>query len=111
MLTHTFTRTYNSSTFSDPYKQCLRCGGWIDGALIGDDGQPIPGPLTVVPCEHQDGYRDVCPSWGPVDGCTCAVKNDTAKVCCEIPCPDFVEARLDVAHDMRAPCEGDGHRY
>lgn len=66
-LTHTYTRTYNVTTFADPYKKCRQCGGWITGAL-----DKPHGPLIVVPCEHQAGYDDVCPSWGPVDGCECA---------------------------------------
>lgn len=64
-MAQTFTRTYNTVRFADPHKQCLRCGGWIDGVL------DKPGPLVLVPCEHESDYRDVCPSWGPVDGCTC----------------------------------------
>lgn len=64
-ITVTHTTAYNMITFADPYKQCLRCGGWVDGVL------KAPGPVIVTPCEHQSEYRDVCPSWGPVDGCTC----------------------------------------
>lgn len=65
VLTRTYTRTHNEIVFADPYKQCEQCGGWIDGAL------DAPGPMIVAPCEHQSHYRDVCPSWGPIDGCTC----------------------------------------
>lgn len=64
-LTHTYTKTHNAITYADPYKQCCQCGGWITGAL------DKPGPLMLVPCEHESDYRDVCPSWGPVDGCRC----------------------------------------
>jgi hypothetical protein len=63
-LTHTYTRTYNTIDFADPYKKCLRCHRWVDGTL------DAPGPIVVVPCEHE-GYRDLCPSWSPVDGCGC----------------------------------------
>jgi hypothetical protein len=52
--------------FADPYKKCLQCGQWVDGA------EDVPGPLLLIPCGHRCHYRDVCPSWGPVDGCTCA---------------------------------------
>lgn len=65
MITHTHTSTYNATTFADPYKKCRQCGDWITGAL------DAPGPVILVPCEHQSDYRDVCPSWGPVDGCRC----------------------------------------
>jgi hypothetical protein len=66
-LTRTFTRTHNRTDFADPYKVCNACGGWVDGVLDVPDG-----PFLTVPCEHDKGYRDVCPSWGPVDGCSCA---------------------------------------
>ena len=52
-------------TYADPYKQCCECGGWVTGAWDRS------GPLTVLPCGHQGDYRDVCPSWGPVDDCQC----------------------------------------
>jgi hypothetical protein len=67
--THTHTRVYNAVTFSDPYKQCLRCSGWVTGYLVIPEGH---GLSPLVPCEHQSDYRDVCSSWGPVDGCRCA---------------------------------------
>lgn len=53
------------TVFADPYKVCLKCGQWIDGA---EDG---PGPLILIPCGHQSDYLSVCPSWSPVDGCRC----------------------------------------
>lgn len=83
VLTRTHTRTRNATLFADPYKKCERCGGWIDGAL------DVPGPLVLVPCEHRASYRDVCPGWGPVDGCTCPPGE----------------------HDMRPPTPGDGKVY
>ena len=64
-LTVTHTSVYNAIQFADPYKQCEACGGWVDGVL------DAPGPVIVLPCEHQSSYRDVCPSWSPVDGCRC----------------------------------------
>lgn len=85
MMTYTFVRTYNATRFADPYKRCLKCRGWVDGAL------DCSGPLIVIPCEHQSGYEDVCPSWGPVDGCRCA------------------EAGIE--HDTRPPTPGDGKVY
>jgi hypothetical protein len=84
-ITRTYTRTHNAVNFADPYKQCLKCGGWVDGFL-----RP-PGPSIVTPCEHQSDYKDVCPSWGPVDGCTCAERGWT--------------------HPMRTPTPGDGKVY
>lgn len=85
VLTRTHTRTNNATLFADPYKKCEQCNGWIDGAL------DVPGPLMLVPCEHRSNYRDVCPSWGPVDGCTCAA--------------------ADIRHEMRTPDPTDGKVY
>lgn len=70
-LTHTFTRTHNAVRFANPYQRCRRCGGWVDGFL------DCTGPTIVIPCEHVSDYQDMCPSWGPVDGCTCAEWNTT----------------------------------
>lgn len=61
----THVSTYNAVLFADPYKVCNQCGGWVDGVL------DMPGVPLTVPCEHRSGYTDVCPSWGPVDGCQC----------------------------------------
>ena len=90
MLTHTFTRTHNEIRFSDPYKKCLKCGNWIDGYL--------KGTLILTPCEHEGDYRDVCPSWSPVDGCGCAAYSADH--------PD-----RPIVHDMRPPVADDGHVY
>ncbi len=94
VLVCTHTRTYNAIRFADPYKQCLRCGGWVDGYL----DKPV-GPPTATPCRHGSGYRGVCPSWGPVDGCTCEVFNTRH--------PDAGP----IVHDRRVPDLGDARRY
>ncbi len=83
--THTYTRTFTATRFADPYKKCRQCGNWIDGVLAG------LCPIVLVPCEHQSDYRDVCSSWGPVDGCTCA--------------------EIGHAHDVRVPEPGDQRTY
>lgn len=60
------TTTHSVTVFADPHKRCRACKGWVTGAT------DMPGyPLVVNPCGHMGGYDDVCPSWGPVDGCTC----------------------------------------
>lgn len=92
VLRRTHTRTYNAVRFADPHKKCRTCGDWIDGALTA------PGRLVLVPCEHESDYRDVCPSWGPVDGCTCAEHNTLH--------PD-----RPIEHDVRSPAPGDDRRY
>lgn len=63
-LTLTYTQTYNAVRFADPYKTCDGCGEWITGYL---DSPKMPN----LPCMHEAGYTDRCPSWGPVDGCAC----------------------------------------
>lgn len=84
MLVRTYTRTYNARYHSNPYQKCRKCNEWIDGAL------DAPGPLTLIPCEHQSDYRDLCPGWSPVDGCTCPTGT----------------------HEMRPrPVYDDGHHY
>lgn len=83
MLTVVHVKTHNVIRFADPYKRCTACGAWVDGVLDTD------GPMIVVPCEHQAHYRDVCASWGPVDGCTCP--------------PEW--------HEPRTPEPGDARRF
>jgi hypothetical protein len=66
MTTYTLNRVGVVREFADPYKKCNECQGWITGAV------EFSGlPLMLVPCEHFAAYTDVCPSWGPVDGCKC----------------------------------------
>lgn len=78
--------------FADPYKKCVTCGLWADGVF------DVPGPIVVAPCGCRSNYLDVCPSWGPVDGCRCAEYNAEH--------PDD-----PIVHDMRPPTEGDGKVY
>lgn len=78
--------------FADPYKKCRACGQWIDGT------EDQPGPLVLIPCAHRSDYRDVCPSWGPVDGCTCTGYNTRH--------PDDL-----IVHDRRIPAPGDTRVY
>lgn len=60
----TTTHTYTVRRPANPYLVCVQCGvkvhAWPDR----------PGPLVNLPCGHF-GYRNLCPSWGPVDGCRC----------------------------------------
>jgi hypothetical protein len=65
ILTRTHVSVYNRIEFADPYKICDQCGSWIDGVL------DAPGRSINVPCEHKATYTDLCPSWSPVDGCSC----------------------------------------
>ena len=64
-MTHTFTRTHTVTVPANPYLICDQCSRRVEGFA------DLPGPLELYPCGHQSGYSDICPSWGPVDGCTC----------------------------------------
>lgn len=71
-MSTTHTRTHTEITFADPYMTCNHCGVWVpswhnpDACGCGDEG------WENHPCGHQAGATSVCPSWSPVDGCTCA---------------------------------------
>lgn len=69
-LTVTHTRTHVYIEFADPYLVCDLCHQpvprWHD-----DDRCGCRDGFWNEPCGHQAGVTSVCPSWGPVDGCTC----------------------------------------
>ncbi len=71
ILAMSHTRTHVNVTFANPYLACDQCGQrvaqWHDPVKCGcgDSG------WQNKPCGHQAGATSVCPSWGPVDGCTC----------------------------------------
>lgn len=76
--THTRTRTHTTVDAANPYLTCDTCRsqviGWHSPAKCGC--QPITCSRLDVgafnfPCGHTAGAVSVCPSWGPVDGCTC----------------------------------------
>jgi hypothetical protein len=54
------TRTY--VTFANPYLRCDECGEPVRSYWHDD--------TTNRPCGHR-GVTSACPSWGPVDGCSC----------------------------------------
>lgn len=51
-------------TFANPFLVCTACQVRVTHVTSP--------PLTNQPCGHVASTRDLCPSWGPVDGCTCA---------------------------------------
>lgn len=68
-MSATHTKTFESIRFADPYKVCFDCGGWVEGVLVR------PGEANAtIPCHHEHGYVDACPSWSPVSGCRCLEK-------------------------------------
>jgi hypothetical protein len=67
-MTHTRTHVYVE--FANLYLDCEQCHqqakSWHDPQRCGCDEKH-----WNMPCGHIAGALSVCPSWGPVDGCTC----------------------------------------
>lgn len=67
-MTHTRTHVYIE--FANPYLVCGLCRQpvprWHNGDKCGCDSG-----FWTDPCGHTAGIVDTCPSWSPVDGCTC----------------------------------------
>lgn len=70
MVTHVRTHTYETipvppDTFANPHILCVdpSCQQRVTNVRS-------PGAVNL-PCGHT-GTANVCASWGPVDGCTCA---------------------------------------
>lgn len=63
----THTKTYTRIAFANPHLRCDECG------------QPVPAMRSDtnanLPCGHL-GATSSCPSWGPVDGCSCQPRCD-----------------------------------
>lgn len=70
----TRTRTHVKIGFVNPFLICDECGGsvpyWHDPARCSCDGK-----VFNYPCEHEAGITSKCPTWSPVDSCTCKDKN------------------------------------
>lgn len=71
-MTHTRTRTHVYIPYANPYLRCSGCGSWVTG---WHDPEKCGCETLEVnsPCCCRLGVEDVCPSWSPVDGCTCKV--------------------------------------
>lgn len=77
-LTHTHTRTHLTITPANPFLACAQCGQRVERFHASDCGcgcEPEEYPEfsrpVNFPCGHHADYNDLCPSWSPVDGCTC----------------------------------------
>lgn len=71
MITRTHTRTHVYITFANPYLTCDQCQDWVE-SWHDNDRCGCDGTFWNMPCGHERvGVTSVCPSWGPVDGCTC----------------------------------------
>jgi hypothetical protein len=64
------TRTHVLVGFANPFLKCDTCKEpvkyWHNPERCGCDDKYFNHP-----CEHTTGVTSKCPSWGPVDGCTC----------------------------------------
>lgn len=70
MTTHT--RVHTHITFANPWLTCDECGFQVTG---WHNPQPCGCTLrdwSNRPCGHSAGVTSICPSWGPVDDCSCA---------------------------------------
>lgn len=69
-IVRTHTRVHVYVEFANPYLVCELCRKsvprWHDNDKCGCDAT-----FWNMPCEHTAGITSVCPSWSPVDGCTC----------------------------------------
>lgn len=69
-MTITRTRTHTEVTFANPHLLCHECQqpvrAWHDNtACRCTEG------FWLNPCHHKAAATSACPSWSPVDGCTC----------------------------------------
>lgn len=71
-FTRTFTRTHVYIPLANPFLVCVGCGASVrrfhNHERCGCDAPR----LDRNPCCGAYGQTSTCPSWGPVDGCTCA---------------------------------------
>lgn len=69
-MTHTRTRVHTTITFANPHLVCGLCRKpvrrWHDSAACG-----CAEECWNEPCDHSAEVVSICPSWSPVDGCTC----------------------------------------
>ena len=69
-LVGTHTRTHVYVEFANSYLRCEMCGGWVIG-WHDPDRCGCDTFTTNAPCCCRAGVTSACPSWSPVDGCTC----------------------------------------
>ncbi|WP_146238360.1 hypothetical protein [Streptomyces sp. Act143] len=69
-MSHTLTRTHVYIPLANPYLKCEQCGHWVTG--WHDPGPCGCDAVTCnAPCCCRASTVSACPSWSPVDGCTC----------------------------------------
>lgn len=65
-----YTRTHVFISFANPYLVCGQCQGPVP-RWHNNDKCGCRERCWNDPCGHVAEAVSVCPSWGPVDGCTC----------------------------------------
>lgn len=68
----TFTRTHVYVSFANPYLVCELCYQPVP-RWHNDDRCGCESTCWNEPCRHTAGITSICPSWSPVDGCTCPI--------------------------------------
>lgn len=69
-MTKVHTRTHVHIRFANPYLKCLQCGGWVTGWHTPEICECDTYTVNV-PCCCRAAVSSVCPSWSPVDDCSC----------------------------------------
>jgi len=69
-ITRTHTRSHLTIEPANPFLACAVCRKRVEAFHDDRCGCDNTMPMNL-PCEHNAGYDNLCPSWGPVDGCTC----------------------------------------
>lgn len=68
----TDTHTHIIVDFSSPYLRCDQCGGKVEGYVSYHNSvEECEHRGQNVPCGHECGFDEVCPTWSPVTGCNC----------------------------------------
>jgi hypothetical protein len=69
-FTRTHTRTHVYVSYANPYLRCMECGDWVSG-WHDPEKCGCETLLVNTPCCCRLGVKGACPTWSPVDGCTC----------------------------------------
>jgi hypothetical protein len=70
VTTLTHTHTHLVITPANPFLACATCGKRAEAFHDDRCGCGITRPMNM-PCGHYGDYGNLCPSWGPADGCQC----------------------------------------
>lgn len=68
-------RIHKIIVFANPHLSCFQCGTRVTAYHDNKCDCSSYAELILYPCQHNCGYRILCKTWSPVDGCTCEVRN------------------------------------